>query len=133
MPSTTSCHTCGKSLTHTDHGGLCGACLFQSLLTTEADAPGGGTSPGIWRVPGYEVGQEIGRGGSAVVYRAKQYDPERTVALKILLPIWTDGTGVRERFRLEAQALAQLDHPGILPVLASGEVDGVPWYSMPLA
>jgi tetratricopeptide (TPR) repeat protein/predicted Ser/Thr protein kinase len=108
--------------------------LFQSLLGPEVDAaPGGGTSPGIWRVPGYDVGPEIGRGGSAVVYRAKQYDPERTVALKILLPIWTDGTGVRERFRLEAQALAQLDHPGILPVLASGEIDGVPWYSMPLA
>jgi len=134
MPSTTSCHTCGKSLIHTDHGGLCGACLFKSLLTTEADAPSdAGTSPGTWRVPGYEVGPEIGRGGSAVVYQANQYDPERTVALKILLPVWTDGTGVRERFRLEAQALAQLDHPGILPVLASGEIDGVPWYSMPLA
>jgi tetratricopeptide (TPR) repeat protein/predicted Ser/Thr protein kinase len=107
--------------------------LFHSLLTTEDETIAHGTSPGIWRVPGYEVGEELGRGGSAVVYRAKQYDPERTVALKILLPIWTDGTGVRERFRLEAQALAQLNHPGILPVLASGEIDGVPWYSMPLA
>ena len=117
----------------TSHGGLCGACLFQSLLTGEDESIAAGPSPGVWQVPGYEVGAEIGRGGSAVVYRAIQYDPERAVALKILLPIWTDGTGVRERFRLEAQALAQLDHPGILPVLASGEVDGVPWYSMPLA
>ena len=133
MPSTTSCHTCGKVLTYTEHGGLCGACLFQSLLTGKDPMKTDGPSPGIWQVPGYELGAEIGRGGSAVVYRAKQYDPERTVALKILLPIWTDGTGVRERFRLEAQALAQLDHPGILPVLSSGEIDGVPWYSMPLA
>jgi len=133
MPPTTSCHTCGKILIHTEHGGLCGACLFQSLLTGKDESKEGGPSPDIWRVPGYELGAEIGRGGSAVVYQAKQYDPERTVALKILLPIWTDGTGVRERFRLEAQALAQLDHPGILPVLASGEIDGVPWYSMPLA
>jgi len=86
-----------------------------------------------WRIPGFALGEEIGRGGSAIVYQAAQYDPPRTVAVKILLPIWTDGTGVRERFRLEAQALAQLDHPGILPVLASGEINGVPWYSMPLA
>lgn len=132
MSTVTTCHTCGKTLTHTDHGGLCGSCLYGALIHptegTTGEAPSGG-----WQVPGYAVGEAIARGGSSVVYRARQYVPPREVALKILLPTWSDGTAVRERFRIEAEALAHLDHPGILPVLASGEVDGALWYSMPLA
>ncbi|MSU34415.1 MAG: hypothetical protein EXS36_04770 [Pedosphaera sp.] len=68
-----------------------------------------------------------------IVYAAEQVEPRRRVALKILLPRWVENSGVRERFRREAQAMAGLEHEAILPVYAVGETDGLPWFTMKLA
>lgn len=80
----------------------------------------------------YEIREELGRGGMGVVYRARQKSPQREVALKMLLP----GVGLaktRERFLVEAQALAELQHPGILPLFDFGELDGQPYFTTRLA
>jgi WD40 repeat protein len=70
-------------------------------------------------LPGYAVGDQLGRGGMGVVYRAEQASPARTVAVKTLLDVPDDRTAAR--FRREAQAMARLDHPHIVPVYEVGE------------
>ena len=79
-------------------------------------------------VPGYEVLGELGRGGMAVVYQARQLRPHRVVALKVLqtgLP-----ADARRRFGAESEALARLRHPGIVQVYEAGEHDGRPYFSL---
>jgi WD40 repeat protein len=84
-------------------------------------------------VPGHEVLGEIARGGMGVVYRAREHETRRTVALKMLRPRLADEQGMRERFRMEAAAVAALDHPSILPVYRVGQIDDIPFFTMKLA
>ena len=80
----------------------------------------------------YELLQEIGRGGQAVVYRARQKSLNRTVALKIIgLGRWGSEAQFK-RFRLEAEAAAGLNHPSIVPIHDIGERDGCCYFSMNL-
>ncbi|MFZ4573934.1 MAG: protein kinase domain-containing protein [Phycisphaerales bacterium] len=72
------------------------------------------------RIPGYEVGAEIGRGGFGVVYEGRQRVPvDRPVALKVL-KIDRATPQVVARFREEARALGRLDHPNIAKILDAG-------------
>lgn len=64
----------------------------------------------------YELLQQIGTGGMAVVYRAKDLMLERPVAIKVLRQDYSDNEAFRERFRLEARAAANLSHPNIVTV-----------------
>ncbi len=85
----------------------------------------------------YQIISEIGAGGMATVYRARDLRQQRLVALKVLRPELSAVLGA-DRFRREVRLAGQLAHPLILPVLDSGEVSlpgGPPllWYTMPLA
>ena len=73
----------------------------------------------------------LGEGGMGVVHLAEQASLGRQVALKIVRPELLLFDGARERFRREIDAVARLEHPAIVPILATGNVDGVPWYAMP--
>ena len=78
----------------------------------------------------YRVERELGRGGMATVYLARDLRHDRPVALKVLRPELAASLGP-ERFLREIRIAAGLQHPHILPVHDSGEAAGRLWYTMP--
>jgi streptogramin lyase len=75
-------------------------------------------------VAGYRLDALIARGGMGVVYRATHLGLERPVALKVIARELADREGFRERFLRESRLAASLDHPAVVPVFDSREVDG---------
>jgi DNA-binding beta-propeller fold protein YncE/predicted Ser/Thr protein kinase len=67
-------------------------------------------------VGGYRVEETLGRGGMGVVYRARQLELDRDVALKVIAPARVEDPAARARFVREARAAAAVEHPGIVPV-----------------
>ncbi|MEJ2679148.1 MAG: protein kinase [Gemmatimonadota bacterium] len=78
----------------------------------------------------YGVEAEVGRGGMAIVFRAEDLKHGRTVAIKVLKEELAESLQA-DRFLQEIRIVAQLQHPHILTLLDSGEVDGTPYYVMP--
>ena len=135
------CEKCGATIRL--DSGVCVSCLlrnglergaeisqvsYQSVLA-EVDAP-----QKSWFLGNYEILEQIGCGGMGVIYRARQRHSERIVAVKRVLSYRADSHGALQRFRREAQAVASLDHPNILPIYEVSESeDGLPFFSMKLA
>jgi serine/threonine-protein kinase PpkA len=87
----------------------------------------------VVNIPGYSVSGEIGRGGMAVVYRARQVLLDREVALKVLNPSLAQDPVYAQRFLQEARMLAALGHPHIVPVFDVGVTpEGLHYFSMQL-
>src|SRR4051794_1428471 len=78
----------------------------------------------------YRIDRELGQGGMATVYLAHDLKHDRDVAIKVLHPELAAALG-SERFLAEIKTTAKLQHPHILPLLDSGDVDGLLFYVMP--
>lgn len=81
--------------------------------------------------PAYELGKRVGAGGFAEVYRAQDLRLKRAVAVKVLRPDLGLTPGMLERFRREAEVIAALRHPNIVPIYDVAEGEGVAFIIMP--
>jgi serine/threonine protein kinase len=78
----------------------------------------------------YTIERELGGGGMSRTFVATESALSRRVVVKVLAPELAAGVSV-ERFRREIMLAAKLQHPHVVPVLSSGEADGLPWFTMP--
>jgi serine/threonine protein kinase/tetratricopeptide (TPR) repeat protein len=125
--------------------GLCLNCLLSAGIGANGDQPhteetlddllSGIHAPDAdWLLGNYQILEEIGRGGMGVIYRARQRHSRRIVALKRILSCHADSRETLMRFRREAQAAANLDHPNIVPIYEVSESEeGLPFFSMKFA
>jgi serine/threonine protein kinase len=126
------CTACGTPFNPRSTANLCPACLLSAALSDAPDddepqEPTGTDESAAERFGPFDLFGEAGRGGMGIVYRARQRGVNRWVALKLLQAgRMLSASGV-ERFQREATAIARLEHPGILPLYATGEHRGQPW------
>jgi serine/threonine-protein kinase len=102
------------------------------FLDVEAIPPGPGVCAVGARVGRYAIEGILGRGGMAVVYRARDVELGRSVALKVLHVGASLPPGFAERFTREARAAARLQHPNVVRLYDAGEADGVRFLAMEL-
>jgi serine/threonine protein kinase len=114
--------------------------LMTSKLESVSEGPvlisweGGSLSvqgvPSVPHLPGYEILEEIGRGGMGVVYKARQIGLKRIVAVKMILAGAHATSETIARFRAEAESVARLRHAGIVQVHEIGEWQGLPYFTL---
>ena len=137
MNTTPLCPKCGKPLEAGAPKGLCPACLMQAAFPTGTEADGKSprfVPPAIAELapkfPQLEILEFIGQGGMGAVYKARQKELDRVVALKILPPDIGQDAAFADRFTREARALAKLNHPGIVTIHDFGRADGLYFFLM---
>lgn len=122
-----TCRSCGQEMSGSDSG-FCPRCLFGTAIAElthqeEEQAP-------TWEVMedylrDYTFEGELGRGGSGVVYEAREKSSGEKVAVKVLNPSLAQNPEFVERFRREAQVMSELQHPHVVAVRTWGEQSGL--------
>lgn len=144
------CPQCRSPLPPDSPEGLCPACLMAGGLASESFAepspsdgnavttPPSGSRPPLdgeigdlqQHFPHLEILELLGRGGMGAVYKVRQKNLDRLVALKVIPPDAAKDPAFAERFAREARAMARLNHPSIVTVYDYGETGGVFWLLM---
>jgi hypothetical protein len=101
----------------------------EELASTRFSWPAA-DAPALPRVRGYEVLEEVGRGGMGVIYRARHLGLNRVVAIKMLRPGAQTSPTALARLRAEAEAVARLQHPNIVQIHEVGEHQGQPYLAL---
>src|SRR6059036_858549 len=129
-----NCFKCGATVTEDQR--FCGRC---GVLVSDPDAgtvivesPEGGLLQRVRMVLGgdFEVTEELARGGMGVVFRGREVELGRSVAIKVLAPELGITPRAAERFKREARMVAELEHPNIVPVYRVGQIGGILFMAM---
>ncbi len=137
MPNGNTCPQCGAALPAGALAGLCPACLLKQGAAADTEPPSGAapfTPPSVTELaklfPQLEILSLVGQGGMGAVYKARQKQLDRIVALKILPPAVSHDPKFAGRFAREAKALAKLNHPNIVTLYEFGQADGLFYFLM---
>lgn len=138
-----ACPQCNAPMPEGSTSSLCAKCLLQVGFETDPGPASDSESrayqptfiaPTIDELaphfPQLEILEQIGHGGMGVVYKARQTELDRIVALKILRPNISNDASFAERFQREARALAKLNHPNIVTIYDFGRKDGLFFFIM---
>lgn len=134
MNNLTPCPQCGNPTARKELMGLCPACMLKAGLGSLADDTAAGHAarfvpPGVTEIankfPHLDIIELLGCGGMGAVYKARQKNLDRFVALKILPPDIGSAPAFAIRFAREAKALAKLSHTNIVTIHDFGQADGL--------
>ncbi len=138
MTTPRQCPQCGAQIPADAPEGVCPKCLiahgFRDPSTVPTGSYSGFVAPSPEQLaehfPQLEIVELLGKGGMGAVYKARQPELDRYVALKILPPEVGKDPAFAERFTREARALAKLNHSSIVAVHEFGEADGLYYFVM---